>query len=54
MELSLSLEKLNFDKLLALWAVLDQHGDPQLTQYVEDMLQEQVGAGAALCAGPPG
>lgn len=23
--------------------VLDKHGDPQLTQYVEDMLQDQVG-----------
>jgi ferritin heavy chain len=41
MELSLSLEKLNFDKLLHLWEVVDKHGDPQLTQYIEDMLQEQ-------------
>jgi len=24
--------------------VVDKHGDPQLTQYVEDMLQEQVGS----------
>ncbi|KAL4448491.1 hypothetical protein ABPG75_005710 [Micractinium tetrahymenae] len=41
MELSLSLEKLNFDKLLHLWEVVDKHGDPQLTQYIEDMLQDQ-------------
>lgn len=27
---------------LSAWQVVDQHGDPQLTQYVEDMLQEQV------------
>lgn len=42
MELSLSLEKLNFDKLLQLWQVVDKHGDPQMTQYIEDMLQDQV------------
>lgn len=42
MELGLSLEKLNFDKLLHLWEAVDQSGDPQLTQYIEDMLQDQV------------
>ena len=28
--------------------VLDKHGDPQLTQYIEDMLQDQVWAGNFL------
>ncbi|KAL4438183.1 hypothetical protein ABPG77_010544 [Micractinium sp. CCAP 211/92] len=41
MELALSLEKLNFDKLMQLWEAVDKHGDPQLTQYIEDMLQDQ-------------
>ncbi|PSC70313.1 Ferritin-chloroplastic [Micractinium conductrix] len=41
MELALSMEKLNFSKLLQLWEVVEADGDPQLTQYVEDMLQDQ-------------
>ena len=43
MELSLSLERLNFEKLLHLWDACEKHGDPQLTQYVEDMMQVWVG-----------
>jgi hypothetical protein len=112
MELSLSLEKLNFDKLLQLWQasdntccqavracplacfvpyppaspaapaasscptllltlrcahlaspccpnrpvlqVVDKHGDPQMTQYIEDMLQDQVGAGGVFVSGIDG
>jgi ferritin len=43
MELALSLEKLNFQKLRALQAVADKHGDAQMSDFVEsDLLAEQV------------
>jgi ferritin heavy chain len=43
MELSLALEKLNYQKLMALHAVGDKHGDAQLCDFVEsDYLGEQV------------
>ena len=42
MELSLSLERLNYDKLLHLHAVLDKHADAQATHFAESMLEEQV------------
>ncbi|KAG1668325.1 hypothetical protein FOA52_011222 [Chlamydomonas sp. UWO 241] len=43
MELSLSLEKLNFSKLRELHAVAAKHGDAQMTDFIEnDLLAEQV------------
>ena len=43
MELALSLEKLNFQKLRALHAVADKHSDAALCDFIEgDLLQEQV------------
>lgn len=43
MELALSLEKLNFQKLRALHAVADKHNDAALCDFVEgELLQEQV------------
>merc|ERR1739848_794868 len=45
MELSLSLEKLNYEKLLELHATAEKNGDPALTDFVEgEMLEEQVEA----------
>ena len=41
LELSLSLEKLNYDKLLQLWEVMDKEGDAQAVQFVEYMLEKQ-------------
>lgn len=43
MELALSLEKLNFQKLLALQAIADENKDAALCDFVEgDLLAEQV------------
>jgi len=42
MELALSLEKLNFQKLKDLHSVADKAGDAQATDFVEAMLEEQV------------
>jgi ferritin heavy chain len=43
MELALSLEKLNFQKLRALHAIADKHQDAALTDFIEgELLQEQV------------
>ncbi|KAK9837843.1 hypothetical protein WJX74_006103 [Apatococcus lobatus] len=42
MELALSLEKLNFNKLRQLHDVADKHEDAQMADFVEDMLAEQV------------
>jgi ferritin heavy chain len=43
MELALSLEKLNFQKLRALWDVADKCGDAALCDFIEGaLLQEQV------------
>lgn len=43
MELALSLEKLNFQKLRALHSVADDAGDAALCDFIEgDLLQEQV------------
>merc|ERR1711862_729414 len=45
MELSLSLEKLNYEKLLELHRVADEQGDPSLTDFIEgEYLEEQVEA----------
>ncbi|KXZ53533.1 hypothetical protein GPECTOR_7g983 [Gonium pectorale] len=45
MELALSLEKLNFQKLRQLHAVADEHGDASMADFVEgDLLAEQVDA----------
>jgi ferritin heavy chain len=41
MELSLSLERLNYDKLLHLWEVLEAEADAQAAPFVEYMLEEQ-------------
>ena len=45
MELALSFEKLNFQKLRELHDTADKHGDAQMADFVEDMLTEQVGSG---------
>nr|ABR23157.1 ferritin [Ulva fasciata] len=43
MELALSLEKLNFQKLQALHAIADENQDPALCDFIEgELLQEQV------------
>ncbi|KAK9806224.1 hypothetical protein WJX72_006011 [[Myrmecia] bisecta] len=42
MELALSLEKLNFQKLRDLHEVADKHNDAQMADFVESMLAEQV------------
>ena len=42
MELSLSFEKLNFQKLKELQAIAVKNSDAQMADFVEDMLQEQV------------
>jgi len=45
MELSLSLEKLNYEKLLELHSTAEKNGDPALTDFIEgEMLEEQVDA----------
>ena len=41
MELALSLERLNYEKLLRLWHEFDKHADPQAVHFVEYMLEEQ-------------
>jgi ferritin heavy chain len=41
MELALSLEKLNFQKLRDLHGVAEKHGDAQMQDFIEVMLQEQ-------------
>jgi hypothetical protein len=41
MELSLSLERLNYDKLLGLWSSMEQHADAQAVHFVEGMLEKQ-------------
>ena len=45
MELALSFEKLNFQKLRELHDVAEKHGDAQMSDFVEEMLTEQVGSG---------
>merc|ERR1711982_174483 len=45
MELSLSLEKLNCERLLELHSIADKNGDPALTDFIEgEMLEDQVEA----------
>merc|ERR1712017_47588 len=45
MELSLSLEKLNYERLVELHSIADKNGDPALTDFIEgEMLEEQVEA----------
>ena len=52
MELALSLEKLNNEKLLALHKVAEECDDPQMTDYVDGtFLGEQVRGGAHLPLG---
>ncbi|KAH7624047.1 hypothetical protein Ndes2526B_g01299 [Nannochloris sp. 'desiccata'] len=41
MELSLSLERLNYDKLLHLWDVMEEEADAQASHFIEYMLEEQ-------------
>jgi ferritin heavy chain len=41
MELSLSLERLNYDKLLHLWEILEKEADAQASHFIEYMLEEQ-------------
>jgi len=53
MELALSLEKLNNEKLLALHKVAEECDDPQMTDFVEgDFLGEQVRRDDALSPSP--
>lgn len=42
MELSLSFEKLNFQKLKELQGIAEKNSDAQMSDFVEAMLQEQV------------
>lgn len=51
MELALSFEKLNFQKLKELHSIADKNDDAQMADFVEDMLEEQVGCqkGMHLC-----
>ena len=44
MELALALEKLNYEKLLAVHAAADEASDPQMTDFIEEFLGEQVEA----------
>lgn len=48
MELALSLEKLNFQKLRHLHDVADKSEDAQMSDFVEDMLADQVTVGCCL------
>jgi ferritin heavy chain len=41
MELSVSLERLNYDKLLNLWEVMEAEADAQASHFVEYMLEKQ-------------
>ena len=50
MEIGLSLEKLNFQKLRDLHEVADKSNDAQMADFVEDMLAEQV-TSAVKCIG---
>ncbi len=43
MELALSFEKLNFQKLKELQGIAEKNKDAQMSDFVEGMLQEQVG-----------
>ena len=42
MELALSFEKLNFQKLKELQAIAEKNSDAQMSDFVEGMLEEQV------------
>lgn len=42
MELALALEKLNFDYLFRLHDVAESNNDPEMANFVEEMLDEQV------------
>ena len=48
MELALSLERLNYEKLLRLWHEFDKRADPQAVHFVEYMLEEQVGGSSGF------
>ena len=50
MELALSFEKLNFMKLKELHSIADKNDDAQMADFVEDMLEEQVGDCVCLLA----
>lgn len=49
MELALSFEKLNFQKLKELQAIAEKNSDAQMSDFVEAMLQEQVCVVLLLC-----
>ncbi len=42
MELALSLEKLNFEYLFRLHGISESNDDPEMSNFVEEMLEEQV------------
>lgn len=55
MELALSLEKLNFQKLRALHDVADKHNDAQMCDFVEsELLAEQVSVTPIVAGGSSG
>jgi ferritin heavy chain len=41
MELALSLERLNYEKLLQLWEMMERHADAQASHFIEYMLEDQ-------------
>lgn len=41
MAIALALEKLNFEKITALSEVAERNGDPQFSDFIDEMLQEQ-------------
>ena len=49
MELALSFEKLNFQKLKELQAIAEKNSDAQMSDFVEAMLQEQVRVMLLVC-----
>ena len=50
MEIALALEKLNFQMLYSLHETADKAGDAQMTDFVEEMLAEQVCPDWPVCA----
>ena len=50
MELALSFEKLNFQKLKELQGIAEDNKDAQMSDFVEGMMQEQVGKLCFFCS----
>lgn len=50
MELALALEKLNFQMLFELHETADKHNDPNFSDFLEDMLAEQVCFPGPFCS----